>query len=405
MACSVEEALATIEKNGITVGTELLPIESAIGRVSAQEIEAVYPLPRFDNSAMDGFAVCCEDAGKRVSIAAHIYAGDRADVTLTPQSAHKIMTGAPIPQGCEAIVPIEACESDGTTVVLPETIKKGNFIRKRGEDIAVGDMLLRKGEQLTSYTIAALATQGVTHLSVHRKPIVAIFGTGNELKPHFAKIEAHELYNSNTPMLIARCQELGCETRYIRAAEDSPEALKAAIDTALRSDLILTTGGISKGDKDFTIQAFIEKGMKLFYEGVAIRPGRPSALGRIGDTMIFNLPGNPLAAMVNFELFVRPLIAKLRGQNARYHGTVRARLGHEIALKGGVDTVKLGYFDGSRFKTIDPQKPGMVSPLPRSNAMILVKKEDTVLQKDTEVRILPISWEFFKEERGAIYAR
>ena len=164
----------------------------------AEDSVAAFDLPRFDNSAMDGYAVKCTDADSTVTCKEVIYAGDDPQMTLVPKKAIKIMTGAPLPEGCEAIIPIENVSVEGDQVTLPAVVEKDAHIRWAGEDVKSGTVYLKKGECVRAYSIALLASQGVTHLTVYRKIKVAVFGTGDELRPHFEKIKAHQLYNSNT---------------------------------------------------------------------------------------------------------------------------------------------------------------------------------------------------------------
>jgi len=403
MPISISEALDIVYRNTPVVDDEWIPIEEAVGRVIAEDLIARFDLPRFDNSAMDGYAVKQSDAGTTVPCTEHIYAGDNPQNELLEGSAMKIMTGAPIPEGCNAIVPVEEVEVYEDKIVLPVSIKKDAFIRWAGEDIKSGTIFLEKGEKVTAYTIAMLASQGMSHVKVKRRIRVAVFGTGDELKPHFEKIEAHQLYNSNTPMFLARAKELGCETQYIRSSKDTIHALQEAIGQALHADIIITSGGISMGDKDFTKDAFTQLGMDLHFEGVEIKPGKPTAFGTIGNTVIINLPGNPLASMVNYEIFVRAAIRKMSGLKAYYHNTIMTPLGETLSLKKGKFTVKLGRFDGKSFSAIPLQMPGMVSPMQAADGMIITEPEVEKIGQGTLVHMLPISWELTSEKKEALF--
>jgi len=403
MPISITQALDHIYTQTPVVDDEWIPIEASVGRVIAEDLVAGFDLPRFDNSAMDGYAVKCADAGGCVPCKGTIFAGDTPDDVLTEGSAIKIMTGAPIPKGCDAIVPIEAIEENNGKIMLPVDIKKDAFIRWAGEDIKSGRVFLEKGERVTAYTIAMLASQGMSHIKVKRKIRVAIFGTGDELRPHFEHIKPHQLYNSNTPMFLARAKELGCETQYIRSSKDTMSALKDAIHQALHADIIITSGGISMGDKDFTKEAFGDMGMELIFEGVDIKPGKPTAFGKIGDTVIINLPGNPLASMVNYELFVRAAIRKMSGLKAYYHRTIITPIEETLHLQKGRYTVKLGRFDGISFTSIASQKPGMVSPLQAADGMIITLPEVEVLKKGTMVNMIPIGCELESGTKEEIF--
>jgi len=257
-----------------------LYLVDALGYVLAEDIVADHNSPDFPTSAMDGYAVSVADAGKKVICTEVIYAGDNPKMTLEKGSAIKIMTGAPIPQGCEAIVPIENVTVKNNTIHLPSDIKQNHFIRMAGEDIKKGTVFLSKGCMINAYSVASLASQGMSHVCVHRVIKVAIFGTGDELRPHYEHIESHQLYNSNSPMFLTRSRELGCNVRFIRASADTLDALEHAIRSTLDADIIITSGGVSVGDKDFTKEAFSNLGMKLLINKIDIKPGKPTLVGK-----------------------------------------------------------------------------------------------------------------------------
>jgi molybdopterin molybdotransferase len=405
MPISITQALEIIYKNSTVVSSEILPIEMALGRVMSEDSIATFDLPRFDNSAMDGYAVKCADAGSTVECTDIIYAGDDPQMILQATKAIKIMTGAPIPEGCEAVIPVENVTVDGTQITLPEDIQYNGHIRRAGEDIKRGSLYLHKGEKITAYSIALLASQGVTHIKVTRKLKVAVFGTGDELRPHFEKIQPHQLYNSNTPMFLARAKELGCEVQYIGSSGDTIESLEKAIKSALNADIIITSGGISMGDRDFTKEAFSNLGMQLHFDKVEIKPGKPTAFGTIGDTVVINLPGNPLASMVNYEIFVRAAIRKMSGMNAYYHSTITTQIKEDFTLRPRKYTVRLGTFDSEGFMPFTKQLPGMLSPLEQANAMLITTPDVSKLEKGRSVKVLPISWEMSTNQEEDFFTR
>ncbi len=404
MAILITEALEIIDHNITAVSEEVIPIELALGRILAEDHVATFDLPRFDNSSRDGFAVKCADAGKMVMTTQVIYAGDKPEMVLQEKSAIRIMTGAPIPQGCEAIVQFEDVTEHHNKVTLPETIKPNMYIRPAGEDMKKGSIYLHKGLKITAYGITLLVSQGITHVKVYRKIKVSVFSSGNELRSHYENIEGHQIYNSNTPMFLSRSQSLDCEVSHVHNIEDALPALEKAIKTSLTADIIITTGGMNFGDKDFTQEAFANCGMALLFNRVEIKPGRPIAFGKIGNTAIVNLPGNPLAAMVNFEIFIRPIIHKMSG-NRQYHpATINTTLQEDFQLKKGGYTVTLGRFDGKSFIPLKQQMAGLVSPLQDADAMIITPPDIREIKKGDTVKILPISWEFFSPEKEDFYS-
>jgi len=403
MTSSILEALDIIAAQITAVDKEIIPIEMSVGRVVTEDYIASFDLPRFNNSAMDGYAVKVNDAGKSVISTEVIYAGDNPEMTLQQGTAIKIMTGAPIPEGCDAIVPIENVMLEGDRLFLPEDIKKDHFIRMAGEDIKKDTVFLTKGTMINAYTIASLASQGITHVSVHRVIKVAIFGTGDELRPHFEKIEAHQLYNSNSPMFLTRAKQLGCDVRFIRTSADTLQALEASINATLDADIIITSGGVSVGDKDFTKEAFTNLGMEILVDTIDIKPGRPTIIGQIGKTVIVNLPGNPLAAMVNYEIFIRAILRKMSGKKAHFHGTVVTTIAADFSVRGGKHAVVLGRFNGQEFTALKPQMPGMVSPMQEADGLILITPEIHTLQKGAQVKMLPIQWELTRDQKEEIF--
>ncbi len=405
MTFSIEEALDTIYHEVSEKSTHILAIEETLGMIVAKDYEANFDLPRFDNSAMDGYAVKVNDADKEVKVKEITYAGDVAEDTFNEGEVVKIMTGAPTPKGCEAIVAIEDVTLTDKGIILPSNIKKDNFIRFKGEDIKKGNIFLEAKTKITAYSLALLASQGITHIEIYRKPKVVIFSTGEELKAHYEKIEGHQLYNSNAPMFSARAKELGCDVSYISIAGDSMESLKNAINNAKDADLILTTGGVSVGDKDFTKEAFIELGMKTYFSGIDIKPGRPTNFGKIDDCFIINLPGNPLAAMVNFEMFVKPTISKLSGTKSFYHGAISTQIKTEHKFRAGKNAVILGTWDGNSFEIIKGQKPGMVAPLDIADGLIVTHKEVDYLAKEQMVNMIPIKLNLMSEKKEDFFVK
>ena len=219
---------------------------------------------------------------------------------------------------------------------------------------------------------------------------MVIFSTGEELKAHYERIEQHQLYNSNAPMFYARAKELGCDVSYIASSGDTLESLKSAVSNAKDADLIITSGGVSVGDKDFTKQAFTELGMETYFSGINIKPGKPTTFGKLDECFVVNLPGNPLAAMVNFEMFVKPTIAKLSGTKSFYHGLITTKMRHEHKFRAGKNTVILGEWNGDSFAPIENQKPGMVSPMEKADGMIVTTTEIDFLEKSQIVKMIPI---------------
>ncbi len=406
MAVTIEDALEFIYKNTPKKQTKILPIEQALGFIIAQDVFATHNLPPYDNSAMDGYAVKVCDAGKEVKVSHTIFAGDDSHEVLHEGKAIKIMTGAKIPEGCEAIVPTENTTPTKEGVILPDALKYAQHIRLCGEDIKNGDTLLHSGDKLQAHQITLLASQGISHIIVHKKPTVAIFASGSELKMHFEQVEdSYQLYNTNAPALKARCEEFGCEVDFIGTAKDTLENMKAHLKSALDSDLIITSGGVSVGDADYTKEVFGSFGMETFFDKVEIKPGKPTTFGRIGDTVVLNLPGNPLAASINFELFGQSILLALSGASQKYLATIDAQMAEGYKLRAGRRTLVPGFFDGKSFSVHKKFAPGMVRPLSESNAYIMISEECSLLEKGALVKVLPIRFGFYTAKQASLITK
>lgn len=402
MAISVEEALESIYALAAQRGTEIVPLENAVYRVIAQEVIAAHSLPSFDNSAMDGYAVRVEDQGRTLPQWCIIFAGDGDDVRMVENQCIRIMTGAKIPQGCEAIVPIEEVSVQDGLVSFPSFIKASQHIRLKGEDIQCGMRLLETGTHLHAHHISLLASQGITHVKVYRRPKVALFSSGNELKMHFESLGANQLYNTNTPTFAARAAELGCEVIFTGTAEDTLASIQNHIQNALDADLIITSGGVSVGDADYTKAAFNSLGFECAFESIDIKPGKPTTFGRIGNTLILNLPGNPLAAALCFELFGQSAVLSLSGRSDKYLSTIATRISEPFKMKKGRRSLIPGWFDGGFFTPCPVFGPGMVLPLSRANAFMMVDATVEGFEKDAEVKIIPTRWVMSSSEQKSL---
>jgi len=405
MAVTVDEALSLIFEEVKPKSKQLLPIEAALGHVLAEEIVAAHNLPPFDNSAMDGYAVKTSDAGKTLDCAHTIFAGDKEEIKLQDRNCIKIMTGARIPHGCEAIVPIEEITEDGEKIIMPENVRAAQHIRLTGEDIESGDLLLEKGERLHAHHITLLASQGISQVKVYKKPRIALFASGSELKMHFEQVTEYQLYNTNTPTIMARCQELGCEVQFIGTAVDDLACIHEHIESALDSDLIITSGGVSVGDADYTKEAFSAFDYSCIFEKIEIKPGKPTTFGRIGSTYVLNLPGNPLAAALIFEIFGQSTINALSAVKEKYLSTINAKLKLPYTSRPGRNTLVPGYFDGESFLVCDKYAPGMVSPLAKGNALIFVDAEVSELEAGAAVKVIPTRFSFNSAEQKSLFTK
>lgn len=400
MAISVNEAIKIISDINLNLNYEIIPIESAHDRICAQDVVATICLPRFNNSAMDGFGIIHEEKNEKLKIVDTIFAGDNNNRLLEKKQCVKIMTGAKIPDNCTAIIPKEDCQYfEDDFIAVPSNIKEFQHIRFIGEDINKHDVLINIGEAINFAKVTLLSSQGISHIKVFKKPKVVVFSSGEELKLHYEKAENYQIYNSNTPTFMSRCKELGAQIDFIGQAHDSIESIKDLIKNSLDADLIITSGGVSVGDADFTKDAFNELDFNALFDGIIIKPGKPTVLGKIGKTYILNLPGNPLASALIFELFGKILIQKLIGSNEIHHNFIKAKMGEDLKNKKGRITIIPGFFDGEYFTSVKKRSPGMVSTLSNSNSIIVLEENVSNIKKESLVKVLPINWKFFTKNQ------
>ena len=398
MAVTITKALELIYTNTKPKSLKIIPIEEALGYILAQDVMASHNLPPYDNSAMDGYAVKVENSGDCVKVGCTIFAGDNFEGELQHNEALKIMTGARIPLGTQCVVPIEDVTECEGGIKLPQNLTMSKHIRFAGEDIKKETLLLQKGAKIDAHQITLLASQGISHIKVYKKPRVALFASGNELKMHFEQVTEYQLYNTNTPTLLSRAKELGCEVEFIGTAADTLEDIHEHIKSALDCDIIITSGGVSVGDADFTKEAFAAFGYDILFDKVEIKPGKPTTVGKIGDKMVLNLPGNPLAAALNFELFGRSIIHAMSGKRAKFTNTIMAKMKNDVKLRAGRSTVMPGVFDGEFFTVCENYAPGMISPLAQANAFIITDEKCDGIAKDAPVKTISTKFDFCSEE-------
>lgn len=400
MALAVQNTLELISNIKTILKYEILPIENCLSRICASQIIATSFLPKYNNSAMDGYAIIYEDKKEELEIIDTIFAGDNNNTLIEKNTCIKIMTGAKIPENTTAIVPKEDVEElSNNKIKILQNIKEFQHIRYIGEDIKKDEILIEEGEEINFSKITLLASQGTSHIKVYQKPKIIVFSSGEELKLHYEKIEDYQIYNSNTPTFIARAKELGCDVTFIGQAKDTIKAIKELITNSLDADLIITSGGVSVGDADFTKEAFKELDFETIFDGIKIKPGKPTVFGKIKNSYILNLPGNPLASALIFELFGKLIIQKLLGSKNIYHNFIFAKMAEDFKTKKGRITVLPGFFDGEYFNISQKRSPGMVSTLSTSNSIIVINDDVEKINKNSIIKILPINWKFFTDNK------
>jgi len=336
---SFEEARTIILNNVRTVGTERIHLLEATGRVLAEDLAAPCDMPLWDNSAMDGYAVRWQDCIStpcRLRVTGYLPAGAKADgITVDAGCAVRIMTGAPTPAGCDAVVPVEETDDGRQEVTLLEPVKKGQHIRFRGEDVALGAIFVRSGTLIRPPEVNMLAGFGMALVPVFLRPTVAILSTGDELVELGRTPGPGEIVNSNTLSLAAAVKEAGCIPRIIGIACDNRESHLEKLREGLKADVLITSAGVSAGDCDLVRDILEELGAKQMFWKVGIKPGGPTAFAMYGSTPVFSLPGNPVSTMITFDEFVRPALLRMQGHQHVLRPLFKAVLREGLKKKPG----------------------------------------------------------------------
>lgn len=341
----LEDVRAEILSRIAPLPPETVDLFAAAGRFLAQDVVAQEPIPPFDNTAMDGFALRFEDtlsstpeSPVSLQVIATVAAGAAELPRVEAGQAVRIYTGAPIPPGCDSVVPFENTVGfDDEQVQVGEPVTAGAAVRRAGSDVVPGTTVLRRQERLTPAAIGLLATVGVANASVGRRPRVAVHSSGDELVPVEEALTPGKIRNSNLYSLVARLRAWGAEPLPRPVLRDTPEAIRSGLleTLELQPDAIITTGGVSAGDLDYIREVARELGTDVQVRRVNMKPGKPLVDGLLGETPFFGLPGNPAACLVSFEIFVRPVLAILEGRNDGELPRRIARLPEGMTLPGG----------------------------------------------------------------------
>ncbi len=330
----LEEARSEVLSAVEPLGIEEVSIWEAGGRVLATDIIAPEDVPPFPNSAMDGYAVRAGDVtrpGSVLEVIGELAAGSAPDVEVGPGEALKIMTGAPMPDGADTVVPVELTATEGSKVVIDVSVEAGASVRPAGGDVARGQLVFPAGTRLTPMHIGVLATIGVAAPMVSARPVVAFMSTGDELAPvETGTLVPGGIRDSNRPMLKALLLDAGADLVDLGIVPDDPDTLRRALQEGSRADVIASTGGVSMGDYDVT-KLVLEGQSEVDFWKVAIQPAKPFAFGRVGDALFFGLPGNPVSVLISFEQFLRPALLRMQGARAILRPRLLAVAAEEIA--------------------------------------------------------------------------
>lgn len=411
---SVEEALQKILSCIEVLEPETKPILDCLGQVLAEDIRSTIDIPPLDNSAMDGYAVKAEDthdaseaSPKILSVTGKIAAGSMPRGEVKRGSAIRIMTGAPLPQGADAVVPFEdtdevarkASHRDLSQIGILCEVREGTNIRRKGEDIANGSLVLKKGTVLRPSETGVLASLGHPAVAVIRRPVVSILATGDELTDIDQPLPAGKIYNSNTYTIAAEVRRYGGIAKILGIGRDSVRSLEQKIDEGLDSDMLITSGGVSKGDYD-VVKDVLAKCGEITLQTVCMKPGKPLAFGMIGKgsrkISHLGLPGNPVSSMVTFEQFARPAILKMMGKSNLAKPSIRAIMEDDI-----VDTdvrrlfarVTVAKRNGKYYARVTgPQGSGILTSMVKANGLAVIPENTKRVKKGDIVEVQMLDW-------------
>jgi molybdopterin molybdotransferase len=383
------------------------PLMEAFGLSAAEDVHAAVALPGFDNSAMDGYAVLHADVASaseqhpvHLPVVGEIGAGQATLLAMSPGTAVKIMTGAPVPAGADSVVPYEWTDRGVAQVVINQAPEQGQHVRPQGQDVAVGDLLVAEGTVLGPRQIGLLAAVGRPSVRSRPRPRVVILSTGSELREPGTALGHDSVYDGNSFLLAASARQAGAIAYRVGIVPDEPRSFMSALnDQLVRADLVVTSGGVSMGDYDVVKEALAPLGT-VWFGGVAMQPGKPQGFGTIGEDAvpIITLPGNPVSSYISFEQFVLPAIRRLMGRTPYVRPSADAQLTHSLRSPEGRRQFARGTLsvvDGRLAVTpVGPQGSHMIGDLADSDALIVVPESVTSVDAGETVTVLPLDEEF-----------
>jgi molybdopterin molybdotransferase len=403
----VDEHLASILDQIRELPAYDQPLLETLGLPAVDDVISPLSLPIFDNSAMDGYAVVFRDVAEatpdrpvHLPVVGEIAAGQTQIFAMSPGTAVRIMTGAPIPTGCTAVVPVEDTDDGVATVQIRRAPREGQHIRRAGEDVKEGDVVLRQGERIDARRVGLLASVGVGRIITRPRPRVVVMSTGSELVDPGEQLARDSIYDSNSYLLAAAVRQAGAIAYRVAATPDDPETfVEALTDQLVRADVVVTSGGVSKGTHDVVKEALSQLGTVEFCE-VAMQPGKPQGFGGIGedDTPIFTLPGNPVSSYVSFEVFVAPALRKMMGRTPYSRSLVRARITSEVSSMKGRRQFLRGFFEprvgGSVVTPVGGPGSHLMGGLAQANALIVLAEDVTTVPAEADVPVMLLDREY-----------
>ena len=385
---TVEAAQAAVLERCAPLGVETVPLASAAGRVTAEDVRAAVDLPPFPSSAMDGFAVRSADVPATLSIVERVAAGKPASRELAAGEAMGISTGGVVPDGADAVVPIEAAVERGDAVEVAGPVAAGAHVRPRGGDIRAGDVLVPAGVRLGPAQLGAIAAAGVPDVACARRPRVAVLATGSELVAPGSPLEPGQVYEANALMLATALAEAGADVERVPAVADDESAHREAIARGLEADVLVTSGGVSVGPHDLVRRIEAELGVEEVFWQVAVKPGKPVAFGIRGKTLVFGLPGNPVSSLVGCELFVKPALRALQGMSAPLPRLQRARTASPLRRNEARDELVRARLAGDELEPLTGQESHMIARAAAADALVHVPRGEGTLEAGAMVAFI-----------------
>jgi molybdopterin molybdotransferase len=396
---SPDEALEIVFDNVAPLGLERASIIDALGRVLGEQIYSPRDIPGFDNSAMDGYAVraidiqsASESSPVRLTVVETVGAGVMPSLPIGTGQAARTMTGAPIADGADAIVPVERTRGSEVEVEILASTEKGAFVRPRGEDLRRGELVISPGKALSASDLGMLASLNRSMVDVYRRPRVAIVATGDELVDVDTVPSGAQVINSSAYALASAIRETGGEPIMLKVARDRPEEVRARLAEALAFDVVLTTGGVSVGQFDHVKVVLDELGLRQLFHGVAQKPGRPLKFGTISGKPIFGLPGNPVSTMVCFYLYVRPALRRMTCRGDLGLPRITARCAMDIQKANNLTEfvrVTLSRRAGEIYATpTGNQSSGVLSSLSRAHGLLIGPAKERLLKAASQAAVL-----------------
>jgi molybdopterin molybdotransferase len=389
---TVEDAQALILARCSPLEPETVLLDAAVGRVTAEPALAVVDLPPFPSSAMDGFALRSADVPGTLSVVDSIAAGSPAAGRIEAGQAMGISTGGVVPEGADAIAPIEVVVEKDNSVEVPQSIEAGAHVRPRGGDARAGDTVVHLGVRLSAAQVGALAAAGVAEVVCARRPRVAVLATGSELVAPGTPLAPGQVYEANALMLAAALAAIGAEVERLPAVADDESAHRDALERGLAADVLVTSGGVSVGPHDLVRRIEAELGVEEVFWQVAVKPGKPVAFGVCGRTLVFGLPGNPVSSLVGCELFVKPAIRALQGLADPLPRFEHGRLASPLRRNAGRDElVRAQAVDDAGEVVLEPlsgQESHMIVRAAAANALVHVGRGEGMLNAGAAVPYL-----------------